>query len=126
MKITVETTKNKAGEMTGIAVVVGKKKHKVSSLDPSVLVSNDSGEITWLTFPEPNGATQHVEQFMKSLKKQPAKHLKSPEHLFAFELKDGAYSQTVYVEPQKEARFLYQRAEDIARAFRATLNNQNK
>lgn len=122
MNISAETTTDRKGNRTGIAVTVGKKKHKSDIMESSVLVSVDANEVTMLGFAEAGGASQHIDQLVRSIRKNPGRHLGSPEHLFAFELRDGEFIIGAAVDASTEARKEYDKQDQIARAFRANLN----
>lgn len=125
MDVTAEIVTNRKGERTGLTVTVGKKKHKSEVTESSVLVSVDGKSVTVLGFPEDGGATEHIDKLMHSIKKQPGRHLASPEHLFALEVNGSHIELRRSAEPANEARKQYDQQEAIARAFRANLN-QNK
>lgn len=122
MNISAEITKDRKGVQTGLVVTVDKKKHKSDITDPSVLVSVEGKSVTMLGFSDVGGASEHINQLMRSIKKQPARHLGSPEHLFAFELRDTEMTLGAALDASAEARKQYGQQEEIARAFRANLN----
>lgn len=122
MNISAEITKDRKGQRTGLTVIVDKKKHKSDITDPSVLVSIEGKEVTMLGFSEVGGASEHINQLMRSIKKQPARHLGSPEHLFAFEARGSELIIGSALDASAEARKQYDQQEQIARAFRSNLN----
>lgn len=122
MNIKAETTVDRKGNRTGVAVTVGKKKHKSDIMEPSVLVGVDGTQVTMLGFDETGGASQHIDQLVRSIRKNPGRHLGSPEHLFAFELRNGEFIMGAAIEPAMDARREYDKQDQISRAFRANLN----